>query len=283
VDRREKGAGMMSMVSGLVSRIFGNRPAQRLLEYNIRKSMNLMGVGSGDGVGTSGEVAIFRMMEKCLVPPYCIFDVGANQGQFLNLLVSNIKSAPYHVHCFEPGSHTFERLSNNAKKLENVTLNNIGLGKEKGSFELYYNEAGAGIASLTKRRLDHFNIDFSESETVNIDTLDNYCEENKIQKIDLLKIDVEGHELDVLSSGASRMFQEKAIRMASFEFGGCNIDTRSFFQDFFYLFKEMDMELFRITPSGYLYPIPSYREIYEQFRTTNFLAVDSEYVNTNRE
>ena len=88
-----------------------------------------------------------------------------------------------------------------------------------------------------------------------------------------MKLDVEGHELDVLR-GAVRMLESQKIKMISFEFGSCNLDSRTYFQDFFYFFKEIGMStLFRITPSGYLSPIKEYQEIYEQFRTTNFIAL----------
>jgi len=124
---------------------------------------------------------------------------------------------------------------------------------------------------LTKRKLDHFNIDFNESEEVSIDTIDNYCSENAIEHIDLLKLDIEGHELDALS-GANDMFAKRAIKNVTFEFGGCNIDTRTFFQDFWYFFSKNEFKLFRITPSGYMHPLKTYKEIYEQFRTINFMA-----------
>lgn len=263
----------MSVLRRLLVSLSGNRAAQNFLEYTTQKTMELAGIGSGGDVNTSGESAAIDKMKMLLSPPYCIFDVGANQGQFFNLLLSNIKFDQYQIHCFEPSVHTFGILTGNVKEHPNVVLNNLGLGKESGEFELYYNSPGTGIASLTKRRLDHFDIDFSKSERVRIETLDNYCQDKGITKIDLLKIDVEGHELDVLLSGSKKMFDRNAIKIVSFEFGGCNIDTRTFFQDFFYFFKNVDMNLFRITPSGYLYPIIGYREILEQFRTTNFLAV----------
>ena len=51
---------------------------------------------------------------------------------------------------------------------------------------------------------------------------------NKFSKIDLLKLDVEGHELYLLSA---KKFISK-ISVIQFEFGGCNIDTRTYFRDF---------------------------------------------------
>jgi hypothetical protein len=95
-----------------------------------------------------------------------------------------------------------------------------------------------------------------------------------VDTIHLLKADIEGHEMDLLL-GARRMFEKRAIRMATFEFGGCNIDTRTFYKDFFYFFRDNGMDLYRITPSGYLHPLPDYREIDEQYRTTNFAAIDN--------
>jgi hypothetical protein len=97
-----------------------------------------------------------------------------------------------------------------------------------------------------------------------------------VGRIDLLKIDVEGHELEVLR-GAESLFAGRGVRMVTFEFGGCDIDSRTFFQDFWYFFRERGMgRLFRITPSGYLAPIRHYREADEQFRTTNFLVLPDE-------
>lgn len=233
-----------------------------------------MGIGSAANVLSSGEKAIFHVLKQRLKPPYCIFDVGSNKGQFLHLILENIAVDDFSIHCFEPGHETFKILVESSKEDKQIKLNNIGVGKEKGKAILHYDNVGSGLASLTKRNLEHFSIDFSKAETVEIDTIDNYCSKNMINHIDLLKIDVEGHELDVLA-GAKNMFATKSIEIVTFEFGGCNIDTRTFFRDFWYFFSELNFSVFRITPLGYLYPIKSYMEVHEQFRTTNFLAVSN--------
>jgi hypothetical protein len=70
------------------------------------------------------------------------------------------------------------------------------------------------------------------------------------------------------------MFRDRKIGMLSFEFGGCNIDSRTYFQDFWHFFRENGMKsIFRIAPSGCLVPLKQYKEEYEQFRTTNFLVL----------
>jgi FkbM family methyltransferase len=262
----------MSLLKRVLVGISGNSISQKLLERNVNISQFLMGIGSGAGVDSSGEKAIFQILLKKSNPPYCIFDVGSNKGQFLDLILRSIPTNNFSIHCFEPGNTTFQVLLENTTTDDRIKLNNIGLGKESKEMLLYYDKAGSGLASLTQRRLKHFNIEQSKSEEVKIETIDNYCHQNNIEKIDLLKIDVEGHELDVLM-GANHMLKQNRVNLISFEFGGCNIDTRSFFQDFYYFFKDRGMELFRITPSSYLHPITSYKEIDEQFRTTNFLAI----------
>ena len=254
-----------------VSKKCGDKPQQELLHKITQTLQCLMGIGAGGNPLESGEKLIFNELRKKCNSPYCVFDIGANKGQFLRVALEEISDSAVTVHCFEPGKKAFSLLVEQNKD-DRVKFNNIAIGKEKENGILYYNSEGSGIASLTKRRLDHLGIKFNKSEIVQIETVDNYCDENNIKRINLLKIDVEGHELDVLS-GAKKMFVNKMIDIVVFEFGGCNIDTRTFFQDFWYFFVNLDMSLFRITPSGYFFPIESYKEIYEQFKTTNFIAI----------
>lgn len=254
----------------------GNRLAQDLLEEVVQTAHILQGVGAGSvgssQVHLSGEKAVVDLLKHKLDAPYCVFDVGANTGQFLRLVLENIATEQYTIHCFEPGREPFAYLSEAFRNDTRIRPNNVGIGKAPGEASLFYDAAGSGCASLTKRKLAHLGIDFDKSETVSITTLDDYCAENGISRIHLLKMDIEGHELDALT-GARNMFDKRLIDIVSFEFGGCNVDTKTFFQDFWYFFTEAGMKLFRITPSGYLYPIKSYSEIHEKFGVSNFVAV----------
>ena len=69
--------------------------------------------------------------------------------------------------------------------------------------------------------------------------------------------------------GAAQMLKKKKIQFIQFEFGGCNIDSRTFFQDFWYLLKD-DYQFYRIVRNG-LQPINGYSEALEIFMTINFL------------
>ena len=141
---------------------------------------------------------------------------------------------------------------------------------------LFSNESGSGLASLTKRKLDHLEIDFNIEEEIRLIQFKDYWnEEINSEFIDLFKIDVEGHELDVLKGIGEKISN---IKLIQFEFGGCNIDTRTFFQDFWYFFNKNNFKIFRISPFG-LIELSKYKEIYESFTTTNFLCLNKEFYN----
>lgn len=106
-------------------------------------------------------------------------------------------------------------------------------------------------------------------EEIEIKTIDEFCSENEIRHIHFLKLDIEGHEKSALN-GASKILSSGCVNFIQFEFGGCNIDSRTYFQDFYYQLKE-DYKIFRIVKDG-LFEIKHYKEIYEIFITTNFLA-----------
>ena len=89
-----------------------------------------------------------------------------------------------------------------------------------------------------------------------------------MDKVDVLKLDVEGHELDVLRAATDQL---KTVRVIQFEFGGCNIDTRTYWQDFWYLLSDAGYRLYRLAPRR-LIQVSRYHERDESFLTTNFFA-----------
>ena len=110
------------------------------------------------------------------------------------------------------------------------------------------------------------------TESISVNTVDVYCEENNVSRIDFMKIDVEGHEFDVLS-GATRMIESNSIGAIQFEFGGCNIDTKTYFRDFYNFFQRHNYTIYVIGRTGKLLPITNYTEYCEQFMTTNYVAI----------
>lgn len=262
----------MSLMTRVLAPITSNRPAQYILERTVKQCLQLMGVGTGTDAWSSGErTMIQRLLSGSTSFTPCFFDVGANKGQFLSLLLSVLGSRAATIHSFEPSAEAFSHLRSVARNDERIRINNTALGNCSGTATLFADQPGSGMGSLTKRSLGYRKLTFDHEESVRITTLDEYCDSHGVAQIDLLKMDVEGHELNVLE-GARRMLSQNAIGAIAFEFGGCNIDTRTYFQDFFVYLTNAKMQVYRISPGGYACPVRQYREIYEQFRTTNFLA-----------
>lgn len=235
-----------------------------------------LGIGSGGDPLDSGETIAFELLRQTAAARSerpCLFDVGANDGGYSELALQAVGHLEPDIHCFEPSPVAFAAMTSRLSDRSGVHLNQFALGSVSESRSLFEDEPGSGLGSLTHRRLDHVGLTHAHSETVSVRTVDEYCAANGIATIDLLKIDVEGHELDVLK-GAQRLFAERRVRLVAFEFGGCNVDTRTYFRDFWYFFQEAGARrLYRIMPGGRLFHILRYDEGLEAFRTTNFLAV----------
>jgi len=218
----------------------------------------------------NGEVALVKLLKKKLTGPVVIFDVGANEGHYTDTLLSafNDPGQSLTIHGFEPASDTFARYAARFKKAQNVIGNNVGLSDKSQVLRLYKSSVSSGFASLYEEN----KFDFSMTEDISLTTLDAYCSLHKVDTIDFLKMDVEGHELAVLQ-GAHQMLAKRKVKVIQFEFGAGNISSRTYFKDFYDLLSN-NYKLFRIVKNG-LVPIARYDYSMEVFgRVTNYVAIE---------
>lgn len=256
------------MLQFALSRMIGKKRYQRFFEKLYRVSVEGMNYGLGDNIYRDGEIGAIQYVASRLEGGKAVvFDVGANKGSYTKELSRFFPNAD--IYCFEPSQATHAILESNVGNLPGVHCCNFGFGKETSEVELYSDAEGSGIASVYDRRLSHFGIALEAKEKISIRRIDEFCGSEGIVNIDFLKLDIEGHELAALE-GAGDMLQQKRIRFIQFEFGGCNIDSRTYFQDFWYLLSP-NYNINRIVSDG-LYPIQRYSETLEIFRTINFLA-----------
>lgn len=250
--------------------IAGKKRFQKIFESLNFISLIGMNIGGITNPNESGEKSAVDYVRAQLKPidELVIFDIGANVGRYSALLKEAFGEKAI-VFSFEPAKKTFQRLKSNLDNKTGVHFYNFGFGNENAKIILYADSDESGLASIYKRRLDHLNINLDAREEIEVKTLDSFCDEKKIKHIHFVKIDVEGNELMVLK-GASKMIDAGAIDFIQFEFGGCNIDSRTYFQDFYYLLKDK-YNIYRIVKDG-LWPIKQYKEAYETFITTNYLA-----------
>ncbi|WFB35685.1 FkbM family methyltransferase [Kiritimatiellota bacterium B12222] len=200
---------------------------------------------------------------------FCI-DAGANKGRYSEQLLHFFPHAD--ILAVEPSPVNCEALHQKFKDQPKVSILEAALCSENGPVTFYSDQPGSSKASLTQRDLRSFNIKCDHLSTVLGRNFDDYWETELNQKpIDLFKMDVEGHELEVLKSSLKAL---QSTRVVQFEFGGCNIDTRTFLRDFWNFFTEQDFSLFRITPFG-LHSLQKYHEKEEHFQSSNFIAINT--------
>ena len=117
--------------------------------------------------------------------------------------------------------------------------------------------------------------DASSSWDISVTTLDAFVAERGIERIDLLKVDVEGGELEVLR-GATDTLQRKMINAIHFEFNETNVVSRVFMKDFYEMLPDYDF--YRMLPDG-LVPMGIYYPIIaEIFAYQNIAAINRKNV-----
>jgi FkbM family methyltransferase len=258
------------MINKILKIIVGKKKYQKLFELLYQFSLQGMNVGGENNPAFSGEQYALAYINKKLYEAQnlIVFDVGANVGQY-SILLNDVFGNRARIYSFEPSMLTFEKLKSNTSNLTNIYIQNFGFGEKYTKSILFSNDNESSLASLYKRNLNHFNITMNINEEIDLKTIDGFCYENEIQRINLLKLDIEGHEISSLN-GASRIINSGNIDFIQFEFGGCNIDSKTYFQDFYYMLNDK-YKIYRIVKDG-LFEINQYKEMYEIFITTNFLA-----------
>lgn len=258
------------VVRRIARSLCGRRALQPLFEKLHGYALAGMNIGVGGTLDTSGELAVLdtlapRWQARCAV----VFDVGANVGAYARAVLERAPETA-RLYCFEPSRATFDLLQGAVGGDRRVTCVNAGFGDKEETIALYSDADGSGLASVYQRRLDHFGITLQRREEIRLTTIDAFCREHSVSFIDFLKLDVEGHELAVLR-GAAGMLARDTVAAIQFEFGGCNLDSRTHFQDFFFTLHPR-YRIFRVVADG-LRPIDRYREIDEIFIPTNYIAL----------
>jgi FkbM family methyltransferase len=169
-----------------------------------------------------------------------IFDVGANIGQTAQTLRTKYPLAI--IHCFEPNPECCE------------TMRALDLGLRVHQTAVGSKRALKGF-DRSRGESDMFRlVDDLGNETVQVETIDDFCRENAIERIDLLKIDTEGHDLEVIR-GAGDMLAGHRVDLVQAETSmNCsNSDHVSFF-DVQTQMESLGYRLFGIYEQMYEWP-----------------------------
>lgn len=194
-----------------------------------------------------------------------VFDVGANIGLITLALLAQYPRALFH--CFEPSPYPYKYFSKTIKENnlgKNIILNKLALYSKKGrlSFSVHNIKDALGDGILDTGRAGK-----SKKIYVRATTLDDYVKINKIARIDMVKIDVEGGELSVLKGGSKSLIKFRPVLL--FEANPKNMLT--------YKIKPADIHRFLISLNYQIYDLKSHKLGEKEFtlltaKFDNFLA-----------
>ena len=129
-------------------------------------------------------------------PAPVVLDVGANNGQFAAAVFDYWPQA--HVHSFEPQTHLVPRIREFAAMnglQDQLTVNWCAIGASAGEADFYQNRSPIS-ASLLREKAARRSI--RRVYKVPVKTLDDYAQAQGLRQVDILKLDVEGVELDAM-------------------------------------------------------------------------------------
>jgi FkbM family methyltransferase len=151
-----------------------------------------------------------------------VFDIGANRGQ----TIEHFRGAFAHpvIHAFEPGRDTFANLQRRCAGIADLHLNNVALGARSESRTFLQNTRD-DMSSFLEPSVDAWG-EIADRYPVDVTTVDDYCAAHGIERIDILKSDTQGFDLDVLR-GAQRMIDRRAIGLVFLEITFSDMYKRS--------------------------------------------------------
>jgi len=150
-----------------------------------------------------------QLLKRTLSAGDVVVDAGANIGIYSQFLSHRVGRTGV-VHSFEPSPKNFRRLQSATRKLANVRLSQAAVGERSGQSKLYLS---------AKLNVDHRTYttagDLRHAIPIEMVALDDYFKPG--QRVDLIKLDIQGYELNALR-GANRVLQENPDIQLLFEF-----------------------------------------------------------------
>lgn len=265
---------MKKLLFFILGKCFGKKKYHRF--FLILKNISIQGLNyRNTDIQQNGELFLIKNIAKYqsgLKEPV-LFDVGANIGNYSKTL-KEIFPATSKIFAFEPFSVPFKELSALSNTAPNIKAFQIGLSDKEEELIVYSSDEFSEIGGVYNRDLIFHDIPHSKQEKGKFKTIETFCAENKIDHINFMKIDVEGHELSVLK-GAASFLENNKIDFIQFEFGAGNIFSRTYFTDFYSKLNK-NYNLYRLLKDG-LIEITSYNAELEMQILAYYVAISKKH------
>ena len=215
-ERKIKIARLISKIIIGIRSIFGLSPITRVCRRGLRWSLDLKeGIDLAIYLGVY-EPETIKALQSIVQPGDIVLDIGANIGA-IALPLANFVGVSGQVIAFEPTAWAYAKLQ------KNLSLNSNLIGQIKTEQIMLLNEGKEPPSSIYSSwsladEEDELTHPTHKGRLMTTDgvrgiSLDRYFEEHPVQKIDLIKLDVDGYELDVIKGASKTLsrYQPKII------------------------------------------------------------------------
>lgn len=152
-----------------------------------------------------------HLIRQIIKPRMVVLDVGANFGYY-TVNFSKLVGESGHIYAFEPSKRFRKRLVDHLtrNKCKNITVLDFGLSNREGTLTLY-----GGDSSATLHPIPDF-MRPTEEENVQLRTLDSFVSGNKLERVDFVKVDIDGHEPEFVAGAMKTLADYRPILLMEF-------------------------------------------------------------------
>jgi FkbM family methyltransferase len=240
--------------------------------------LNEARLDTGNGVDRNGE----GLIQSCVADQWnatenvTVLDIGANIGNWSFEMAARLLqgNSGFRIVAFEPCAETWDSLKANIDRWELdavVTPINSAVSAQPGEIRFYSLGAEQGRNSVYPHasEVDH-------EQLISCTSIDEWCRQSNVDCLHYVKIDTEGHDLEVLR-GAEAMLSSKGIEMLQFEYNQRWIDAGHFLREAFELLNSYGYSVGKITRMGIEF-YSTWDSDLETFQEGNFFAAKQEHL-----
>ena len=225
---------------------------------------------SATDFASNGERKVIKAVCKhANFSPIVALDVGANEGRWALSLLQHARGRA-NIHCFEIIPETATQLRHTVTKFPGIEVHKFGLSSSSGEVDVCWNKTANDCSSVVPR-IGHKLFAQAETQIVRcrVEKGDDVVKRLDLPSIDILKIDVEGHEVEVLQG--FRQTLASSSPLIQFEYGTTYLPARHTLQEIYKLLEPLGYVIGRLHADHVKFKPYEFSD--DHFRMGNYIAV----------